>query len=42
MTIVGFLALLGIILLAPHLNSFGAWLGVALGVLSLILFLTEK
>ena len=42
MTIKGFVALLGIILIAPHLNSFGAWMGVALGVLSMILFLLEK
>ena len=42
MSISGFVALLAIIFLAPHLNSLGAWIGVALGVLSTILFLTEE
>ena len=42
MTFRGFVAVLAIILMAPHLNSFGAWMGIALGILSMILFLTEK
>lgn len=41
MTFSGFVAVLAIIFMAPHLNSFGAWMGVALGVLSTILFLKE-
>ena len=41
MNLSGFVAVLGIILLAPHLKSLGAWMGVALGVLSTILFLKE-
>lgn len=42
MNLSGFVAVLAIIFMAPHLNSFGGWIGVALGVLSVILFLTEK
>lgn len=41
MTISGFVAVLAIIFIAPHLKSFGAWMGVALAFLSTILFLNE-
>lgn len=41
MTLGGFVAILSLILLAPHLKDFGAWLGVALAFLSVVLYLNE-
>lgn len=41
MNLSGFVAVLAIIFIAPHLKSFGAWTGVALAFLSTILFLKE-